>query len=258
MTSFTSKLGDDFLHVPKLASDRKNWVIYKDRLTLSVKACGLRGHFDGTAAKPMEPTITQAPADMELTEEEEEKITTYRNNLKEWFQKEAIVLHQVVSTIPDSLYLKIKGKPMVKEAWDLLKYNREKRSQMFMVDLSRRLQDETYNDNANICTHFDTMHTMCEDFSAMLLGSLSRSYDFYLSAVTATLSVLGTKLTPDTPMLSIIDKFDRCTVKTCQSKDKGKDIAFHAESGSKQPWKGGKGLNKSVKCFNCHRNGHVK
>ena len=79
MTSFTSKLGDDFLHIPKLTSDGRNWVIYKDRLTLSVQAHVLRGHLDGTTTKPTQPTITQAPADRELTEEEEEKINMYKD-----------------------------------------------------------------------------------------------------------------------------------------------------------------------------------
>ena len=74
-------------------------------------------------------------AGRELTEDEKEKINMYKDDLKEWFQKEAIVSQQVTSTILDSLYLKIWGKPMVKEAWDLLKSNFEKRSQMFMVDL---------------------------------------------------------------------------------------------------------------------------
>ena len=97
-----------------------------------------------------------------------------------------------------------------------------------------------------------------EDFSTMLLGSLPRSYDSYLSAVTAALSVLGTKLTPDALMLSIIDEFDHHTVKTHQSKDMGKDVMFHAESGSRKQWKGGQGSKKSVECFNCHRKGHVK
>ena len=135
MTSFTSKLGDDFLCVPKLALDRKNWVIYEDRLILSVQACGLGGHLDGTTTKPTEPAVNQAPASRELTEEEEEKITKYGDNLKEWFWKEAIVLQQVASMIQDLIYLKIRREPMVKEAWDLLKSNFEKRSQMFMVDL---------------------------------------------------------------------------------------------------------------------------
>ena len=99
------KLGDDFLHVPRLTSDRKNWVIYKDRLTLSVQAHGLGGLLDGAAAKPMEPTVTQAPADRGLTAEEEEKITMYRDDLKKWFQTEAIVSQPITSMILDSLYL---------------------------------------------------------------------------------------------------------------------------------------------------------
>ena len=90
MTSFTSKLGDDFLRVPKLASDGKHWVVYKDRLTLSVQAHGLGGHLDGTTTKPKQPAVTQATASRELTEEEKEKINTYKADLKEWLQKEAI------------------------------------------------------------------------------------------------------------------------------------------------------------------------
>ena len=85
MTSFTLKLGNDFLHVPELTLDRKNWVIYKDRLTLSVQACGLGGHLDRTATKLMEPTVTQASANRELTAEEE-KITMYI-----WRQLEGMV-----------------------------------------------------------------------------------------------------------------------------------------------------------------------
>jgi hypothetical protein len=72
MTSFTSKLGNDFLRVPKLASDGKNWVVYKDRLRLSVQARGLAGHLGSHT----QPAVTQAPAGRELTEEEKEKINT--------------------------------------------------------------------------------------------------------------------------------------------------------------------------------------
>ena len=85
-------------------------VIYKDQSTLSVQACGLRGHLDGTTTKPMEPAVTQPPANRALTEEEKEKITMYKDDLKEWFQKKAIVSQQVASTILDSLYLKIRRK----------------------------------------------------------------------------------------------------------------------------------------------------
>src|SRR3984957_8955022 len=108
-----------FFVYPNSLRTGKNWVVYKDRLILSVQARALGGHLDGTTAKPTEPAITQAPADRALTDVEKQKITTYQDDLKEWFQKEAIVLQQIASTIPDSLYLKIRGKPTVKEAWDL-------------------------------------------------------------------------------------------------------------------------------------------
>ena len=114
------------------------------------------------------------------------------------------------------------------------------------------------DDNTNICTHFDTMCAMHDDFSAMLLGLLPWPYNSYFSGITAALSVLGTKLSPDALMFLIINEFHCCTIKPCQSKDKGKDVAFHAESRSKTPWKGGKGSNKNIQCFNCHRKGHVK
>ena len=139
-----------------------------------------------------------------------------------------------------------------------------------MVDLRCWLQDERCDDNTNIHTHFDTMCTRCEDlavlgddlsdedFSAMLLGLFPQSYNSYLSTVTTALSVLGTKLSPDAVMFSIIDEFDRHTVKAHQLKDKGKDITFHAKSRSKNLWKCGKGLKKSIKCFNCHKKGHMK
>ena len=61
MTLFTSKLGNDFLCIPKLTSDGKIWVIYKDRLLLSVQARGLGGHLDGTTTKPTQPTCGCGP-----------------------------------------------------------------------------------------------------------------------------------------------------------------------------------------------------
>ena len=272
MSSFTSKLGDEFLRVPKLSADGRNWVIYRDRLQLSVQARGLDGHLDGTDTRPLDPPTRESAEKpfKTLTEDEQKAIKTYKAELREWLQKEAIVSQQIASTIPDSLYLRIKGKSSVKEAWDLLKSDFEKRSRLFMIDLRRRLQDERCEDSGNIRTHFDTMRTMWEDlaalgevltdndFSAMLIGSLPRSYNNYLSAITATLSVLKKELDPDALMLSILDEFDRRTVTSRQTKDKGRDAAFYAGGGSKKPWKGGKGSKKDVECFNCHKKGHMK
>jgi hypothetical protein len=108
--------------------------------------------------------------------------------------------------IPDSLFMKVRGEKTAKGTQDLLKKNFKKRSRMVMVDLRWRLQDEKCREGEDIRAHFNTMHMMREDLAAtgssisnedfilMVFGSLPASYDAYLSAITATMSVKNTAL----------------------------------------------------------------
>ena len=61
----------------------------------------------------------------------------YAKEYVTYSQEEAIIFQQIASTIPDSLYLKIKGKPTVKEAWDALKADFEKQSWMITIELRK-------------------------------------------------------------------------------------------------------------------------
>ena len=261
------KLGNDFLRVPKLSADGKGFVVWKERLELSVRARGLYGHLDGTITRPVDPPSGEEAS--ALTKEQVSAITeTFAKELSTYLQEQAIVFQQIASTIPDSLYLKIKSKPTVKQAWDALKADFEKRSRMITIELRKRLQDVRCTENGNIRTHFDIVRTMREelvslgtvlndlDFSAIILGSLPKSYDQFLSAVTATASVMKQDLDPEDLMQTVVDEFDRRSTRSGGSKDKGQpDAAFYAgESGSR----GGKKLNKDVECFNCHKKGHKK
>ena len=243
MSTYTTKLGDDFLRVPKLASDGKNYVIFKDRLILSLDARGISGHLDGTSKEPAQPSVVDST---KLTADEQSAVTAYEKEFREWKQSEAIVKQQIASTIPDSLFMKVRGERTAKGIWDLLKKDFEKRSRMFMVDLRRRLQDERCGEGNDVHTHFDTMRTMREDlaaiggsisdedFTAMILGSLPASYDAYLSAITATVSVTNTALDPEALMVSIIDEYDRRTVKSNKNKKDDKNAAFYAGNSSKR------------------------
>ena len=205
-----------------------------------------------------------------MTKEEVSAIENYPKEISQYLQEQAIVFQQIASTIPDSLYLKIKGNPTVKEAWDALKADFEKRSRMITIELRKRLQDTRCTENGNLRTHFDTIRTMREelaslgtilgeqDFSATILGSLPKSYDQFLSAVTATASVLKKDLNPEDLMQTIIDKYDRRSTRSRVPKEKGGDVAFYAEGNNSQGGKGGKKANKDVECFNCHKKGHKK
>ena len=133
------KLTNDYLHVPRLPANGKGFVIWKEHLELLIKAQGLYGHLDGTAVKPNDPpTRSETSA---LTQEEVSMNLKYAKEYATYSQEEAIVFQQIASTIPDSLYLKIKGKPTVKEAWDALKADFEKRSQMITIELRKQLHD---------------------------------------------------------------------------------------------------------------------
>ena len=131
--SLDLKLGNDFLRVLRLPADGKGFVIWKERLELSIRVRGLFGHLDGTATKPQEPPSPEEGAT--LTTEQVSKRENYVKDLNQYLQEQAIVFQQIASTIPDSLYLKIKGKVTVKKAWDMLKAHFEKRSRMIMIEL---------------------------------------------------------------------------------------------------------------------------
>jgi hypothetical protein len=52
MFFFTTKLGDEFLHVLRLNMAGINWVVYKDRFLWSINARGLLDHLKGSEEKP--------------------------------------------------------------------------------------------------------------------------------------------------------------------------------------------------------------
>ena len=140
---------------------------------------------------------------------------------------------------------------------------------MITIDLRKRLQDTRCAENGNIRTHFDNIRTMREelsslgaviseeDFSAIILGSLPKTYDQFLSAVTATASVLKQELQPEDLIQAIIDEYDRRSTRHGSSREKTADAAFFASAGNNQG-KTRRKSEKDIECFNCRKKGHKK
>ena len=87
--SVTTKLGDNFLHIPKLDVASTNWVVYKDCFLWALDAHSLLDHVDGSAREPEDPIdqmITQVLMKDQLVEEKE-----WKTSLKTWKQEKAIV-----------------------------------------------------------------------------------------------------------------------------------------------------------------------
>ena len=109
MTTST-KLGDKFLRIPKLDVSRSNWVIYKERFTWSLDARGIVDHIDGSSNKPADPVLEDVQKRKEGLSAEENKLDNeWKKELREWKSGEAVAKQQIASSIPDSLFLKIRS-----------------------------------------------------------------------------------------------------------------------------------------------------
>ena len=265
--STSTKLGDEFLRIPKLEVSGTNWVIFKDRFTWALDARSILDHIDGSAKEPKDPipaAIREKISETPLTEENKKLETEWKKDLKEWKQGEAIAKQQIASSIPDSLFMKIRAKGTAYNIWTELGKHFEKRSRMVSIDLRRRIQEQRCTDKGDITEHLATLRTMREnlasmgeslsdsDFYSIIMGSLPASYDSYLSALNATSSVLGTHLSADDLMLAITEEFERRALKS-KGKSKEENVAFHADD-SKKDKKGGS--KRKGDCHNCGKKGH--
>ncbi|KAG2071326.1 hypothetical protein BDR04DRAFT_1016274 [Suillus decipiens] len=111
MSTLNRKLREDFLWILKLVADGKSWMMYKEQLQWSIDTCGLLSHLDGTETKPIDPqTLSGRGASWALTTADELKeVNTYKTKLNEWHMGQAITKQQIARTIPDSLFIQIKG-----------------------------------------------------------------------------------------------------------------------------------------------------
>jgi hypothetical protein len=92
----STKIGDEFLRVPKLDVAGANWVIYKDRFLWSIDARGYLDHIDGSETEPVNPV--NRTASVPLTPEEEAEVAEWKKSLKAWKQGEAIVKQQIAGS----------------------------------------------------------------------------------------------------------------------------------------------------------------
>ena len=270
MTTST-KLGDEFLRIPKLDVSGSNWVLYKERFFWALDARGILEHIDGTSAEPTDPVPKESrkAEDSELPDKDKELDKEWKKELKEWKQGEAVAKQQIASSIPDSLFMKIRTKGTAKEIWNELENHFQNRSRMVSVDLRRRIQDLRCAEKGDMISHFATLRTMREDLAAMghplsendfyaiILGSLPQSYDPYISAVNATSSVLGKTISADDLMLTVTEEYERRNLKNKSGK-KEENSAFYSNESEKDAKGGSKSKKKNVECHNCHKKGHYK
>ena len=84
---------------------------------------------------------------------------------------------QIASSIPDSLFLKIRSNGSAFLIWKALEDHFQKRSQMVAINLHRHMQNQHCGDKDDIVAHFAALQIMREDLAFM--GQKLEDSDFY-------------------------------------------------------------------------------
>jgi hypothetical protein len=93
MTS-TSKLGNEFLRIPKLDVSGSNWVLYKERFFWALDARGILEHVNGVADEPADPVAEKSREEKKLSDAEKVLDKEWKKEFKEWKQNKAVAKQQ--------------------------------------------------------------------------------------------------------------------------------------------------------------------
>jgi hypothetical protein len=138
--------------VPKLQADGSNWVIYRDRMVWAMGSRTLSDHLMNVsmpAAYGAAGTVNGVDA------------------ATRWVSGEATVKQSIATSVPDSIFNRVKNKTRAKDVWDALKDLFEGRSQMIVVDLRRKLQALKCGEDEDVRAHFDQIADIREQLAAM-------------------------------------------------------------------------------------------
>ena len=269
MSSANGKFIDFLTKIPKLESDRSNWVIYKKRFLYAIAAAFLTAHIDGIGTAPVSIVIPEGT--VTPTAAQRDSLDSYEVEMSRWESSEAIIKQTIASTISDSLFLEVSEKETAYEMWKAVKEQREKRTRMVTVDMRRKLQAEKCPESGDVRAHLYKLRAIREDlasmgdpvadrdFTSIILGSIPRSYDPYVAAVTTSYGAMDKVLTPTILIDSIRDEADRRAITSPKPKKNEQDAAYAAGQSSGKGKKDGEESKKSkkVRCYNCKKLGHV-
>ena len=232
------------INVVKLAVDGSNWITYRDRLQFALSVHRWTEHLTHTTVTA---TYINAGAKNGMTP------------AQRWDHDETIIKYLITSSVPDSIFNRIKSGTHVKDVWDTLKKSLEDRAQNLLMDLTKRIQN-TKCTEGNVRTHFNQLVDMREqlaalgqciadhEFATILLCSLPPSYKPTYGQITTAAEFCGKAITPGSVMRLVTDEYDT-RIREGTAGKSTRDEASAVDLKKKR---------RDIKCYNCHKKGHVK
>ena len=185
MSLTTSARTTKTFSLPKLQPDGSNWIIFQDSVELECASHNLKGHLDGSRARPTPPEATITLAEQEALERETAR----------WTSGEATIRKGLAEALPLMLYLTVRKEPTVKEVWTKVVRHHQDKAQLIVVELRTRLQNERCPVKGNVHEHLSKLRQMRENlaqmgeaisdenFQTIILASLPLAYDNFLTSI---------------------------------------------------------------------------
>jgi hypothetical protein len=240
-------MGDDYKTiVERLQPDGANWVSYRDRIIWAVGGKGWHEHLTEDSVTPLYTAIGDV------------------NNVTpemRWNADDKATMHLIASSIPNSVFSSIKGSTTAKGAWDALKLLYEGRTNLILINLNQRLQAMRCGEEENVREHLIKLKDMREqlasmgkvvpdtEYTAILMGSLPKSFSNILGQISASAAMANTVPTPSIVIKLATDEYDARVIRAGNTQDE-------ALAASTQKDK--KGKKRDIECFNCHKKGHTR
>ena len=185
------------------------------------------------------------------------------DDLEKWWddynQREAMIMAQILTMVPDSVLIEIQNLATAKEIWEAVCAKHEMKALTIKVDMQCQMYEMRCKDESNVCTHLETLMSTQEQLAGMnaaltdddlvtiILGSLPKSYCSLINVITMSTMHAKVQLEPDHVVRTLIDEFEQLEIKDHQLKAR------------KNPLTTTKARTKvDIECWKCGKKGHVK
>jgi hypothetical protein len=192
--------------VIKLGVDGANWATYRDKLQFMLEARGWGDHL-------MQINMSRSYTDAGTI--------SGHSPVARWRMDEAAIKQILSTSIPDSIFNRVKSAANIKTLWEDLTKLMEARTKIYVMDLERRLNATRCADDLSVRDHLANLADMREKlaaagkdiadekFAALMLDSLPSSYRDTTTSIIIAADVGGKALSPEIVRRLVTDECQR-------------------------------------------------
>ena len=242
--------------LPKLATDGSNWLVWKSRMQTFVGVRKLAHHLDSLTIPPAKPEPLAKEADKAAIENHEKETEKY----DEWMQGDIEVKHYIHATIPDSLHIQTINCASSKEIWETICKEHENKTQIFRMEMSRRIYSQRCTEAEDIRNHFAYMLRLREElaatgeilpeanFTSLLCNSLPPSYGNVITSAFSSAAINNTL--PTTQQIISIVQTEQSRRQIAEGGIPGSSTSVALYTNPKGPSASKRGKKKPNRCTN--------